>query len=125
MVRIPAFESNFAIAASEIEGLLVIELESRTAYFDDAGTADIEDAQLATGQETGRFQRVDGLQFQFFVHRHGTADDHAVVHRIDHVHFIGREYFPDQEVAAQTGRVVMFGILGMRGIADFVIGFHI
>ena len=119
-----AREGHLAVARTEVEGLLVAEFEFGVAGLHHAGASDVVDAHFAAGQEEGGLQRVDGFETERLGNGHGTSDDHAVVHRVDHIDLVGREYLFDQEVAAQTCRVVAFRILGMRRIADFVVGFH-
>ena len=120
-----AFERHLAVARTEVEGLLVAEFEYGVAGLHHAGASDVENAHLAAGQEERSLQRVDDLELECLGDGHRAADDHAVVHRVDHVDLVGREYFFDQEIAAQARRVVAFRILGMCRIADFVIGLHI
>ena len=119
-----ALEGHFAVAGTQVERFLAVEFENRVARLHAALAADVEDAHLAAREEVGGFERVDGFEPKCFVDGHGAAHDHAVVHRVYHVDFVGREDLFDQKVAAQPGRVVVLGILGMRGIADFVVGFH-
>ena len=119
-----AREGHLAVARTEVEGLLVAEFEHGVAGLHHAGASDVVDAHFAAREEERSLQRVDGFEAERLGDRHGASDDHAVVHRVDHVDLVGREYLFDQEIAAQTRRVVAFRILGMRRIADFVIGFH-
>ena len=120
-----ALEGHLAVARTEVEGLLVAEFEHRVAGLHHAGASDVVDAHFAAREEERSLQRVDGFEAERLGDGHRAADDHPVVHRVDHVDLVGREYLLDQEIAAQARRVVTFRILGVRRIADFVVGFHI
>ena len=121
---VAALEGYLAVASSQVERLLVVQLEHGVARAHDARSADVEDAHLAPCGEEGSLQRVDSLQAEHLAHRLCAADDHAVVHGIDHIDFVGCEYSFDEEVAPYARRVVMLRVLGMRRIAYFIVRFH-
>ena len=124
LLRISTDKDDVTLAATDVESLLVVKFIDLVAHLHAALATDIEDADLAACGEVRSLQRVDGLEQEFLLDRHGTADNHAVVHRINQVDFILRENFLNQKVAAQTLGVVTFSVLGMRCITDFIVRFH-
>ncbi len=124
LVRIFRAEHHVAVATADVKCLLEVELELLVAHLHGAGSTDIEDANLAAGGEERCLQRVDSLEFQSLVYGHGTADDHAVVHRIDHVHLIFGKHSLNEKVAADALGVITFCVLRMSRITYFIICFH-
>ena len=55
-------EDNVAVATTDIQRLLVVEVEYLVAYLDAAGTTDVEDAYLAAGGEVVGLQGVNGFE---------------------------------------------------------------
>ena len=83
------------------------------------------DTDFAACRKERSFQRVDSLQFQCLLYRHGTTHHHSVVHGIDHIHLIFGEYTLNKEIATQTRSVIMLCIFRMSSISELVICFHI
>ncbi len=55
------------------------------------------------------------LQFQVFRHRHGTAEDEAVVVRVGEMNLVGLHHFLHDEAVAQRRRVIVFHVLRVAG----------
>ena len=119
-----AFKSHFTISRTQVKSFLKIELESGIAGFYNTGTTHIENTHFTACQEIGSFQRINRFQLQHFAGRHGAANNHTVVHGINHVHFIRRKNCFDQEIPTNTLRIILLGIFRMRSITQFIICFH-
>ena len=120
-----AFKSHFTISRTQVKSFLKIELESGIAGFYNTGTTHVENTHFTACQEIRSFQRINRFQLQHFAGRHGAANNHTVVHGINHVHFIRRENSFDQEIPTNTFRIILPGIFRMRSITQFIICFHI
>ena len=118
-------KAHLAVATSNVERLFVVQLKHLVAYAHATFSAHIVDAHLAACSEKGSLQRVDGLQGQHLVHRHGASYNHTVVHRVNHLYLVGHKQPFNQEVATQPMRVVVACILGVCGIAQFIVRFHL
>ena len=119
-----AGEHHVAVAAANVECFLEAELKDFVAHFHAAVAAYVEDTDLAAGGEEWCLQRVDGLEFELLFHGFGTAHDHAVVHRVYHVHLVVGKHSLDKEVAAYAFGVITFCVLRVGRIANLIICFH-
>ena len=117
-------EHHIAFSTTDVEGFLVVQFIDFVTHLHTTFSSHVEDTNLTTGSEMRSLQRVDSFQQEFFLHRHRTTHNHAVVHGIHQIHFILREYLLNEEVATQTLGVIAFGILRMCCVADFIVSFH-
>ena len=124
-VGIYALKAYLAVTTTEVEGLLEVQFICLVACNHAALAAYVEDTHLAAGEEERCFQRVDGLQQQTLAHGQCSTNHHAVVHRIDHIHLVGRKHALDKEIFAQTRRIIALSVNGIRRIAYFVVCLHI
>ena len=119
-------KSHVTVSTSDIECVLVAQFKHLVADLDNGFSfTHIENAKFTSCGEMGGLEQINGFKKQRLTHRLGSAHYHAVVHGIDHIHLIiGKEVF-DEEIAAQACRVVAFCVVGMCGIAQFIVRFHV
>ena len=121
---IQALKTHLTVTATEIEGLLVVELEGVVTGNDATFAAYVEDTYLTAGKEERSLERIDGFKQQALAGRHSATDNHAVVHGVNHVYLVGCKHALDEEIMAKTGCVVRLGIHRVGGVTYFVVCFH-
>ena len=119
-----AFKSHFTVSRSQIKSFLIIQFKHGITGSYHTGTSHIEYTHFATGQKIRSFQRLDGFELQYFTYGPGSPYHHTVVHRIHYINLIVRKNLFYQKVAAYPCSIIMLGIFGMSGIANFIICFH-
>ena len=117
-------EHYVTVATTDVQSLFVAELEHLVTNLHLTGTADIKDTYLTTGRKERSLQRIDSLQLQALIHGHSTTYNHTVVHTVNHVYLVSCEHLLNQEVTTDSLGIIAFRILGMCGIAHFVICLH-
>ena len=125
ILGILAFKCHFTVTGTQIKSLLKIEFEDSIPSFYNTWSAHIDDPHFTTSQKERSFQRIDCFQNQYLASRHSATDDHTVVHRIDHIHFIRSKHLFYQEVTTDTFRIILLCIFRMRSITQFIICFHL
>ena len=125
LLRIHRCKSHLTVTYSYIECLLIAQFEALVTNFHNTRSTYIIYTHLTTSGKERRLQRVDSLQRQYLVHWHSATHHHTVIHRIHHVHLVLNKQVFYEEIAAQTGCVVMTGILRMSSITYFVVSFHL
>ena len=120
-----AAEGDVPVAATYIQGFLIIEMEDFFSDLHAAGAADIDDPELAALGKIVSPEDLRSAQQQIFLHRNRSAGDYAVEHRIYHIDFVRHHKVLHQILLADTPGVVMLGIYIARCLPDFAIDFHI
>src|SRR5574344_567754 len=94
-------EKDITITTANIKGLLKSEHVNFIIHCHQAFTfADIKDSYLTTSRKISSLKRVDSFQFQSFLNRLDSTDNHTIIHRINHIYFIGSKKFLYQEIMA-------------------------
>ena len=122
--RILTLKNNIALTRTNIQRLLIIEVEALVANLNNTCTTYIKYTQLTTSQEIRSLNGVNSLQLQGLRNGHCTAYNHTVIHRIYHIDLIGCKYTLYKEITTQTRCVIRLSIFGVCSIAHFIVCFH-
>ena len=120
---VEAAESDVAVAAADVDGLLVGNLVLLVTDFHDAGSADVDDADLAALGEIFGAEDFRGLEDEFLIDGDGAAGDDAVEHGIDHVDLAGNHDVLHEVLLADALGVVMLRVHVAGRLTDGAIHF--
>ena len=120
---VDAAERDVAVAATDVDGLLVGNFILLVTDFHDAGAADVDDADLAALGEVVGAEDFRGLEDEFLIDGDGAAGDDAVEHGIDHVDLAGNHDVLHEVLLADALGVVMLGVDVAGRLADGAIHF--
>src|SRR5690606_12785069 len=105
LVRRGAQKAHVKPTTTDVQRLLVADLEGLVVNHDGPRASDVDDAELAALEEVFRLEGIDRLQRQRRVGGDGAAGDETVVVRVDEMDLTAREEVLDQEFPPKLLRV--------------------